>query len=135
MNINDPISAIMTTNVTIVGPTQKLIDVKHIFEKKNFHHHIPVTENSKLIGMVSLIDYVHAIKDASLDDDERIYHELFVRDMMSTHPKSKPSDATIREIAEELAKGDVHAIVIEDNNVLKGIVSTADIIRFFLSPN
>ena len=34
MNINDPISAIMTTNVTIVGPTQKLIDVKHIFEKK-----------------------------------------------------------------------------------------------------
>jgi CBS domain-containing protein len=125
----------MTTNVTSVGPTQKLIDVKHIFERKKFHHHIPVTENSKLIGMVSLIDYVQAIKDASLDDNECVYHDLFVSDVMCKNPKSKPSKTTIKEIAQELAKGEIHAIVIEDNNVLKGIVSTTDLIHFFLHQN
>lgn len=133
MNINNPVSSIMTTEVTSVAPSQKLIDVKHIFEKKNFHHHIPVVEDGKLVGMISLIDYMRAIKDATLDDEESIYQECAVRDIMSGSPRVESSETSIRKIAEELAKGDVHAIAIADNNKLKGIVSTADIIRFFLS--
>jgi CBS domain-containing protein len=132
MSLNKPVSAIMTKAITSVGPLQKLIDVKHIFEKKNFHHHIPVIDNGNLIGMISLIDFIHAIKDAGLDDGDKVYHERFVRDIMTEHPLSKPSQTTIREIAEELGKGEIHAIAIADNNVLKGMVSTADIIRFFL---
>ena len=122
----------MTKVVTTVNPSQKLIDVKHIFEKKNFHHHIPVTENENLVGMISLIDYIHAIKDATLDDEDRIYTEISVGDIMTENPLSKSSQTSIREVAEELAKGEIHAIAIADNNVLKGLVSTADLIRFFL---
>ena len=56
------ISTIMTKNVVCVSPNQKILDVKHIFEKKHFHHHIPVTENNKLMGMISLIDFMYKIK-------------------------------------------------------------------------
>jgi CBS domain-containing protein len=132
MNHNIPISEIMTKEVVSVTPSQKLIYVKHIFEKKNFHHHIPVTEKGKLKGMISLVDYLYAIKNATMDDDDSTYENLSVKDIMRESPITKPSTATLKEIAQELAKGEVHAIVIADNMEMKGIVSTADAIRFFL---
>ena len=133
MNINTPISEIMTKHVVSVNSSQKLVDVKHIFEKKEFHHHIPVVDDGKLIGIISLIDFMYAIKIASLDDDEAVYTTQLVREIMHKKPITKSSTSTLKEIAEELAKGEVHAIVIADNESLKGIVSTADVIRFFLS--
>lgn len=132
MDLNKPISDVMTKEVVSVNPSQKLIDVKHIFEKKNFHHHIPVTEKGKLVGMISLVDYLYSIKNATLDDDEKIYTDLSVKDIMRDNPVSKKSSVSIKEVAEELAKGEVHAVVIADDGILRGIVSTADIIRFFL---
>lgn len=132
MNLNTPVSNVMTKEVVSVTPSQKLVDVKHIFEKRNFHHHIPVTDKGKLVGMISLVDYLYAIKNASLDDDEKIYNNLFVKDIMRENPTTKNSSATIKQVSEELAKGEVHAIVIADDGILKGIISTADVIRFFL---
>jgi len=122
----------MSSNVTAVSPSQSLIDVKHIFEKKNFHHHIPVVFEGKLKGMISLADFLFGIKTASLDDDEEVYHNLFVKDIMREHPATCSSSASIKEVAEILAEGNVHAIVICDNGTVKGMVSTADVIRYFL---
>lgn len=122
----------MTSQVVTVSPSQKLIDVKHIFEKKDFHHHIPVTENGRLTGMISLSDYLYAIKGASLDDNDQAYRSLTVKDVMSTKPVTRPPSCSVKEVAEELAKGEVHAVVIADGQALKGIVSTADIIRYLL---
>ncbi len=133
MSTNIPISKIMTTEVISVNPSQKLVDVKHIFENQKFHHHIPVIENGQLKGIISLVDFLYAIKNASLDDAEQEYQNLFVKDIMSTHPKTKPSSSTINDVAEELSKGHVHAIVIADEGMVKGIVSTADVIRYFLN--
>jgi CBS domain-containing protein len=122
----------MTQNVVCVSPKQKIIDVKHIYEKRKFHHHIPVTENDKLVGMVSLSDFLYRIQGAGLDDNTQIYHELTVKDIMTPNPFSLKSDATITEVAKELAKGVYHAVPIVESKKVVGIVSTADIIRHYL---
>lgn len=132
MNLNVPVSEVMTKDVVFVTPVQKLIDVKHVFEKRNFHHHIPVAENGKLKGMISLVDYLYAIKNATMDDDDDIYQNLSVKDIMRENPVTKSSSATLKDVSEELSKGEVHAIVIADDQKLKGIISTADVIRYFL---
>jgi CBS domain-containing protein len=132
MNINSPVSDIMTKNVVTVSSSQKLVDVKHIFEKKEFHHHIPVVDNEILTGIISLIDFMYAMKNASLDDDEEVYTKQRVKDIMHANPITKSSLSSIKDVAEELAKGEVHAIVIADDGMLKGIISTADVIRYFL---
>ena len=132
INLNVPISEIMTTEVVTVTPTQKLVDIKHIFEKRDFHHHIPVAEKGVLKGVISLIDFLYAIKNASLDDDEMVYHKLLAKDIMREHPVTISEKATLKEVGEILAKGYVHAIVICDEGLIKGIVSTADLIRYFL---
>jgi len=133
MNISSPVSSIMTTNVKCVQPDQKIIDLKRIYEQQKFHHHIPVTENDKLIGMVSLIDFMRAIHDATLDDNDEVYHSLMVKDIMSLNPVSSSENTTIKEVAELLAKGEFHSVVIADQGHVKGIVTTADLIRYFLN--
>jgi CBS domain-containing protein len=135
MKLNAPISDLMTKNVVCVSPNQKIIDLKHIYEKQQFHHHIPVIENDNLVGMVSLIDFMRAIQNATLDDTEVVYHTLFVKDIMTENPVSMSENTPIKEVAEILAKGQFHSVVITKNNAVIGIVTTADLLRFFLSEN
>lgn len=130
---SNSITTIMTKNVVCVSPEQLILDVKHIYEKKDFHHHIPVTKNGKLLGMISLIDFMYNIKGAGINDDDNVYKELKVKDIMTPHPFSLTTDATIEDVAKVLAKGRHHAIPILEKEEIKGIVSTADIIKFFLS--
>jgi CBS domain-containing protein len=75
---------------------------------------------------------MYAMKNASLDDDEEVYTKQRVKDIMHANPITKSSFSSIKDVAEELAKGEVHAIVIADDGMLKGIISTADVIRYFL---
>jgi acetoin utilization protein AcuB len=135
MKLSAPISELMTKNVVCVSPNQKIIDLKHIYEKQEFHHHIPVTQNDKLVGMVSLIDFMRAIHNATLDDTEVVYHALYVKDIMTENPVSIPENTPIKEVAEILAKGQFHSVVITENKAVKGIVTTVDLLRFLLSGN
>ncbi len=127
-----PISSVMTKNVVCVTPDQNIIDVKHIYEKKKFHHHIPVTENDKLIGIVSLIDFMYKIKGAGLDDNNAIYNELTVKDIMTPNPFTLSPETSINTAAEEFAKGRYRAIPIVENESVVGIISTADLIRYYM---
>ncbi len=126
---------VMTKNVVCVTPDQYLLDVKHIYEKEKFHHHIPVTENEKLVGMVSLIDFMYKIKGAGLDDANLVYNQLTVKDIMTPNPFSLSQNASIDEVANELSKGNYRAIPIVEDQKVVGIVSTADIIKYFLNKN
>jgi CBS domain-containing protein len=132
MNLDSPISNIMTTNVKCVSPDQKIIDLKHIYEQQKFHHHIPVVDNNKMVGMVSLIDFMRAIHDATLDDAEEVYHSKTVKDIMSIHPITTSESASIKSVAELLSKGEFHSVVVADKGIVKGIVTTADLLIFLL---
>ncbi len=127
------IDTIMTKEVICVSPEQKIIDVKHIYEKRKFHHHIPVVKEDRLVGMVSLIDFMYRIKGAGLDDNNAIYTDLTVKDIMTTKPFSLDVSATIDEVSEEFVKGRYRAVPIVDNGKVVGIVSTADVIKYFLN--
>ena len=129
---SEKIATIMTKNVVSVSPNQKILDVKHIFEKKDFHHHIPVTENNKLIGMISLIDFMYRIEGAGLDDKNAVYDKLLVKDIMTSNPFFYYSNESIKTVAAELSKGRYRAIPIVDHERVVGIVSTADIIKYYL---
>ena len=128
------VTDIMTTNVVCVEPQQKLVDVKHIYEKKDFHHHIPVIENNKLVGMVSLLDFMYRIDGAGLDDNNEVYSRLTVKDIMTPNPFYLTISNSVKDIAEELVKGNFRAVPIVDQDMkVVGIVSTADLIKHFLN--
>lgn len=128
------VTDIMTPNVVCVSPQQKLVDVKHIYEKRDFHHHIPVMENNKLVGMISLLDFMYRINGAGLDDDNEVYSRLTVKDIMTPNPFYLTTSHSVKDIAKELVKGNYRAIPIVDHTMkVVGIVSTADVIKHYLN--
>jgi len=128
-----PVSSIMTSEVICVTPDQKLVDIKKIYQKKKFHHHIPVVDQNKLVGLISLVDFMYRIKGAGLDDSESVYQNVSVEEIMTPNPFTVDSSTPIKEVADVLAKGRYRALPVVEDQRLVGIVSTADIIRFFLS--
>lgn len=132
MKLDAPVSSIMTAKVETVTPAQKLVDIKHLYEKTPFHHHVPVVENNKVTGMVSLIDFMRAIGNASLNDNDTVYQNMTVKDIMSMNPVTLKSDTPIKKAAKEMVKGEVHAFIIADHDELKGILSYTDIINYLL---
>ena len=123
----------MTKKVVFVSPEQNLLDVKHIYEKKKWHHHIPVLENERLVGMVSLVDFMYNIVGAGMNDDHEVYKKLKVKDIMTQKPFYLTTKASVEDVAKVLSTQYYHAVPILEDDKLVGIVSTADIINYYLN--
>lgn len=130
---SNSIVQVMTSDVISVSPEQNILDVKHIYENKKWHHHIPVVDHDKLIGMVSLVDFMYHIMGAGISDDHEVYQKLKVKDIMTAKPFYLTTKATIEDVAKVLATQYYHAVPILENDKLAGIVSTADIINYYLN--
>lgn len=128
----DSVTKVMTKDVVCVTPNQYLLDVKHIYEKDKFHHHIPVVENDKLVGMVSLLDFMYHISGAGISDDHEVYKKLRVKDILTPNPFYLTTEASIAEVAKVFTKGKFHAVPILENDSVVGIVSTVDVIKYYL---
>jgi predicted transcriptional regulator len=133
MNLDMPISALMSTKIISVAPTQRLVDVKDAFGSNQFHYNVPVIENGKLKGMVVLTDFMFAIKSEPALREENNYSDLLIKDIMRETVITVAPDSSIREVARLLSGGEVHTIMVVQNGELKGIVSPADILRFLLA--
>ncbi len=133
MNLNSTVAELMSTDIECVQPNQQIIDLKHIYEKQPFHQHIPVTENNQLVGIVSLIDFMRAIHNASLDDNEPVYHSILVKEIMSIHPVSIAPTTTLKEASKQLIDGGFHSLIVTENKEVKGIITTTDLLKFLIS--
>jgi len=130
--LENKVSSIMSFPVDTVHPDQPLVDIKHIYEKTAFHHHIPVVKDGKLVGMVSLVDFMRAVHLAGLDDQEPVYQQGKVSGIMSLQPISIEHTSSIRECIGLFSDGTFHALPVTNQGNLCGIVSTTDILRFVL---
>ncbi len=135
MKKNEPIKNLMTTNVI----TLKLSDTLYTAEKRlrsNHIRHIPVIDDGKLIGLISLSD----LKRISFIDaynkegtvDTAIYNMLSVEDLMIKNPITVTPDTTILEVSKLLASKEFHSLPVVENEKLVGIITTTDLLHFFI---
>lgn len=130
MNFGLPLSAVMTTNPVTVTSEQKLVDVKHIYENKKFHHHIPVINaEGHPIGIVELAGFIRALGSASLDDSESVYNTTTVGEIMTKDYVKADAHMTIKAAAEAFYKNDVNAIFVLKEGKLTGIVTPFDLVK------
>jgi len=135
MKKNEPIKNLMTTNVI----TLKLSDTLYTAEKRlrtNHIRHIPVIDEGKLIGLISLSD----LKRISFIDaynkegtvDTAIYNMLSVEDLMIKNPITVTPETTILEVSKLLASKEFHSLPVVENEKLVGIITTTDLLHFFI---
>ena len=130
------ISEIMTRDVISVEVNEPLWMARDILEKKNIRH-LPVNENGRLVGILSLTDVmrlsfgnVYGTDESEMDDT--VMEMLSIDQVMKVHPVVINSSDPVRKAAEILTTAEFHALPVVDNGELVGIVSTTDVIKFLI---
>lgn len=132
MNPDAPVSEMMTRHIVSVSPQQRLADLKDLFKEKQFHYNIPVIEGDELKGMVVLTDFMFAIKNDPDINRQHGYSDLQVKDIMRGQVQTVSPATTVREVAGIFSNGEVHTLMVTEQQQLLGIVSTADVIRWMI---
>lgn len=135
MKKREPLSHIMTKSVITVNQND---DLKKVVEKlkANSIRHIPVVNGKEVVGIISRTDVNRltfgALFDGQDGADEAILEMLTISQVMTSKPKTVSSDTIIRDLAEIFVKEEFHALPVVDNGELKGIVTTTDVLKYFL---
>ncbi len=127
---------IMTTRVVTLEMDDTLEVVKEIFENTRFHH-LPITEDGKLRGIISDRDFARHISPFISTLSERTQdvntlkkkvHQIMSRDIITAS-----KETTIPEAAQILLKTNVSCLpVVSDEGTLEGIVTMRDLLRALL---
>lgn len=135
MKKKKPVSSIMTKDVISVSEDDSLESVASIFRSKGIRH-LPVRSGKKIVGIISRNDINRltfgALFDNQEDADAAILQMLSISQVMSDKPRTVSSDTTIKEVAEIFSKAEYHSLPVVDDEELKGIVTTTDVIKYML---
>ncbi|MGB5172288.1 MAG: CBS domain-containing protein [Eudoraea sp.] len=139
VQIEVPVSKIMTTNLITLDINEDLAQAEYLFKKHKIRH-IPVLKKGKIVGLLSMNDILRiSFADGAYREEEdissSIYEMFTIQQLMIGNLETVSSETTIREVAEILVKREYHSLPVVDKGDLKGMVTTTDIIKFFLSIN
>ncbi len=135
MKNNEPIRNLMTKDVVTLNLENTLYTAEKRL-KKNHIRHIPVVEDEKLIGLISLSDlkrisFIDAYSKEGTEDTP-VYNMLSIKDMMIKDPLTVSPDSTILEVSKLLASKEFHSLPVVEDEKLVGIVTTTDLLHFFI---
>ena len=131
-----PVATIMTTNVVKLNLKDDLTKAESLFKKHRIRH-IPVVVGNKILGMLSYTDLLRISFADAVDDDEEevdvtVYNMFSVEQVMARKLVKVSPETTIREVAEILSKNEFHALPVVECDLLVGIVTTTDLIKYLI---
>lgn len=133
------VSETMATDLITVAPETKLSEV-HILMQKNNVRHLPVIDESgKLLGIVTDRDMRDAQPSSLLSkvEYERIFEKVMshsVAEIMTKDPITISVYFTLQDTLMVMGKKKVGALpVVDEEGVLKGIMSTRDLLSAFVN--
>jgi CBS domain-containing protein len=131
-----PVSKIMTSNLVLLNLTDTLEKAEGLFKKHNIRH-IPVINNNKVEGMLSYTDLLRiSIVDDAYEEEETVesivYNMFTLKQVMVKSVTCVNASDSIYDVAKILAKENFHALPVEENGNIVGIVTTTDLITYLL---
>ena len=123
----------MKTELATVNPSQKLSEVYELMSERRIHH-VPVVEGERLVGFLSTIDLMRYSYGNVYAQDERTFKQSLdlttIREAMSEDLLTLSKDDFVKDAADRLSRGDIHALPVVDGDELVGIVTSTDVIKF-----
>ena len=132
-----PVSEVITKNIVRLSLSDELSTAEALF-KKNHIRHLPLVHKERNVGMVSYNDLLRiSFADAIDVDGEEIettvYDMFSIEQVMTKKVVSISSATSIEEAGRLFLSYEFHALPVVDEDNLVGIVTTSDVIRYFLS--
>lgn len=130
-----PIAEIMTYPVTTLGLDDPIRLAGAHFESGGFHHLPVVDTHKRVLGIVSDRDYLKVtspyMNTPSETDRDIAFMRRRVHTIMTRHPCNIGLDTAIGEAAKLLMENRFSSLlVIDEYEVLKGIITWKDIVKF-----
>jgi CBS domain-containing membrane protein len=136
MNEQTPVSDIMVKNVVALTRNDDLERAEMLFNKHRIKH-IPVVARGTIIGMLSFTDLMR-ISSAEADADDKrtvgsvVSNSFTIEQVMAKDIITISSDTTIKGVTKILAEREFHALPVVDDGQLVGIVTTRDLLKYYL---
>lgn len=137
MKKNEPIRHIMSESVITTHHGEKLSEIRKKMQESGIHH-LPVVSGTKLIGLISAPDilkyaFSSAFVPKTVDGDSTLDQLVSLEDVMIKNLVTIKSTDTVKHAAEMLSTREYNALpVVDDEQNLKGIVTTKDLITYLL---
>ena len=137
MNEPQTIESIMTKEVVTCDINQPLRDVNHLFATHHIRH-MPILSEEALVGIISKTDIMrisfgNIFGDEEVDDDDEVFDMLSINQVMKHSPVTVEASTPIHEAARTFAQSEFHALPVTNNGKLVGILTTTDVIRYFMA--
>nr|WP_294935782.1 CBS domain-containing protein [uncultured Flavobacterium sp.] len=136
MKYKVPVSTIMTQNVVKLNLTDDLTKAESLFKRHKIRH-IPVVNGNILLGILSYTDllrisFVDAVDEEDEVIDVTVYNMFTIEQVMTKKLVTITPETTIKETAEILATKEFHALPVCQGDLLVGIVTTTDLIKYLI---
>jgi len=130
--MNIPVHEIMSTNLKIVHPKDKMQSAKEIFEEYDLHH-ILVAVMGEVRGIISLGDmlFLEGVAKDSFDEflRKKKYELSTVDEIMTPRPYCIDQDSKISEVLDIMIEKRINSIPVINGSELVGIVTNHDFQR------
>ncbi len=121
--MNEKVATIMIKDLITLTPDSLLSEVYQIFTTHKIHH-IPVTEDGALVGMVTTYD----LWNANISHEQ--YGSTTVSKVMSTKLVKIEPDDKVGTAAELFLDNRFHALPVVSEGKLVGLVTTFDVLKY-----
>jgi CBS domain-containing protein len=121
--VNESVRTIMTTQLTTLPDSAGIPDALDIIIHKMIGGLPIVGEGDRVAGIVTERDVMKTLANERSDET--------VEDVMSTALRVTAPDATIGEVTRDMTKHRFRRLPVVSDDVLFGIITTTDIIRYF----
>jgi CBS domain-containing protein len=136
MVIDIPLSQLMSKQVISLDIYEDLESAEKLM-RKNHIRHLPITRDGVLNGMLSLTDlqrisFASTISDSDQNIDSEIYDMFTIEQIMTHHPLAiNINDGMVKALL-IFSEKEFHALPVVDDGKIVGILTTTDIIKYFL---
>ena len=137
MVIDIPISELMTKQVIYLSSFDGLELAKKTM-KKNHIRHLPILNEGKMTGILSLTDlqrvsFANTLSETDENMGSMIYDMFTIEQIMTHHPVFVDVNDGIIKVLHILSENEFHALPVLDDDELVGIITSTDVIKYFLS--
>ena len=135
VDIDQPVSAIMKTELRSVGAEERLVHARRLLLDHDIAR-LPVLRNGRIEGIIAEHEIATAFamfKEADAHVQKASIRDLQVGPYMRRQVVTCTPETTVREAARIMMDGGVGGLpVVAPNGVIQGIVTRTDLIRAFL---
>ena len=130
---NTPVGQIMSVPLHTIASHRPMLDASHVMEQQGVRH-LCVAKGEEIVGLISIRDLVRFFvyaESGPIRELDNVYRPLSV--LMQTAIETIESHLSVQQAAQQMATKKIGALLVRQDEELKGIVTERDLVQKVLS--